>query len=223
MNGRNQQANLVGKQTISRIEYLQNIEYEGRQRALLANLRRGVGREPGDIPGLWGMLLDDLPKSLQGPGKDGGPSDAERSIYTALTLFAVHQQGKDLLTEMMHVQGQGLGRAVSCLVETQAAQGGKSDAKTLQQRREDARETVAHRFNRIATAADIRELAQHLRGMVQMLRREDIALDYGQLASDLYQYQDVKLAPSVRLRWGRDFYRTEKENDQTAKESDPHA
>ena len=46
----------------------------------------------------------------------------------------------------------------------------------------------------------------HLRGMIQLLRREGIPLDYPQLAEDLYQYQFVDGAPNVRLRWGRDLY-----------------
>ena len=63
---------------------------EPQRRAELAELRRGVGRQPGDLPALWGALLADMPEQLQG---SNGPSKAEWAVYTALTLFALHQQG----------------------------------------------------------------------------------------------------------------------------------
>lgn len=38
------------------------------RRARLAELRRGVGHQPGDLPALWGSFLQDCPKS-SGAGK----------------------------------------------------------------------------------------------------------------------------------------------------------
>ena len=32
------------------------------RRARLAELRRGVGHQPGDLPALWGSFLQELPK-----------------------------------------------------------------------------------------------------------------------------------------------------------------
>ena len=65
---------------------------------------------------------------------------------------------------------------------------------------------MLRRFNALATADSMPEVSHHLRGMIQLLRREGIPLDYPQLAEDLYQYQFVDGAPNVRLRWGRDLY-----------------
>ena len=122
---------------------------EPQRRAELAELRRGVGSQPGDLPALWGALLADMPEQLQG---SNGPSKAEWAVYTALTLFALHQQGE------------------------------------------------------AGVSMNQPEVSHHLRGMIQLLRREGIPLDYPQLAEDLYQYQFVDGAPNVRLRWGRDLY-----------------
>lgn len=36
------------------------------RRARLAELRRGVGYQPGDLPTLWGSFLQELPKELWG-------------------------------------------------------------------------------------------------------------------------------------------------------------
>lgn len=38
---------------------------ELQRRAELAELRRGVGRQPGDLPALWGALLADMRSSCR--------------------------------------------------------------------------------------------------------------------------------------------------------------
>ena len=48
----------------NRIQWLQDMP-EHPRKAALANLRRGIGRIPGDMPELWGMYLQDLPESMQ--------------------------------------------------------------------------------------------------------------------------------------------------------------
>lgn len=85
---------------------------EPQRRAELAELRRGVGRQPGDLPALWGALLADMPEQLQG---SNGPSKAEWAVYTALTLFALHQQGEAGVS--MNQPGRTLGGAVRQLAE----------------------------------------------------------------------------------------------------------
>ena len=37
------------------------------RRARLAELRRGVGHQPGDLPALWGSFLQELPNAALGP------------------------------------------------------------------------------------------------------------------------------------------------------------
>lgn len=163
---------------------------EPQRRAELAELRRGVGRQPGDLPALWGALLADMPEQLQG---SDGPSAAEWAVYTALTLFALHQQGEAGVS--MNQPGRTLGGAVRQLAVSSVAPG-----------QDWTESSVLRRFNALATADSMPEVSHHLRGMIQLLRREGIPLDYPQLAVDLYQYQFVDGAPNVRLRWGRDLY-----------------
>ena len=88
---------------------------EPQRRAELAELRRGVGRQPGDLPALGGALLADMPEQLQG---SNGPSKAEWAVYTALTLFALHQQGEAGVS--MNQPGRTLGGAVRQLAEKTA-------------------------------------------------------------------------------------------------------
>ena len=165
---------------------------EPQWRAELAELRRGVGRQPGDLPALWGVVLADIPEQLQG---SNGPSKAEWAVYTALTLFALHQQGTNRADGLMNQPDRTLGGAVRQLAEKTAVEQDWTESSVLR------------RFNALATAGSMPEVSHHLRGMIQLLRREGIPLDYPQLAEDLYQYQFVDGAPNVRLRWGRDLYK----------------
>lgn len=161
----------------------------GRVRAQLAALRRGVGRKPGDMPDLWGLLFADMPEEMM--SRTAEPTAAEWAAYTALTLYATHQQGTEINRQNMHT-GQDAGRL------------GKAVARLV--KNADDRERIARRFNAFATASDMTEAAHHLRGLIQLLRAEEIPLNYIRLAGDLYRFQNPKYAPDVRLSWGQDFY-----------------
>ena len=179
-----QDVKLYAAQQLHRLQALP----DNQRRAELAKLRRGIGHAPGELPELWGSFLLEMPESFQ---SRSGPSAAEWAVYLALTLYAMHQQGND---RPMNCPGNTLGRAVRQLAERNSAGQDWTEASVLR------------RFNALATADSMPEVSHHLRGMIQLLRREGIPLDYPQLAVDLYQYQFVDGAPNVRLRWGRDLY-----------------
>ena len=86
---------------------------------------------PGDLPQLWGMLFDQLPEDML--GRRGEPSRAEWAIYTAITLYALHQQGRDPQQASMHREGISLGKAAAMLVWEEG---------------EEARERIAHASTR---------------------------------------------------------------------------
>lgn len=195
-------AKFVAKQTEIRINRLINMQDEKRQRPLLAKLRHGVGRKPGEMPELWGMLLDGLPDDLR--SERGEPTRAEWAIYISLTMYALHQQGKDMRQQQMHVGGVSLGKAAFNLC------GGDADE----------RERVGKRFNKVALADNMDELTHYLRGFIQLLRASDVTLDYVMLANDLYLYQYDDLAPKVRLRWGQDFYTFVKADNSNEEDKD---
>ena len=153
---------------------------------VLAELRRGIGKKPGELPQLWGYFLESMPENFYG---DKEPSRAEWAIYTVLTLYALHQQGKSLETDVMYQEGQTFGKAVANLVHN------KND-----------KERVIRRFNTIATATSIEETVHYLRGMIQLLRNENIGLDYSVLAGNIFLYQFPEFSSQVRLKWGQDFY-----------------
>ena len=149
----------VGHFVEYRLKRIVNSSSDGAVKASLANLRRGIGTTPGDIPELWELFLQDLPEEML--SRNGVPTHAQWAVYITLTLFALHQQGKDLQKESMYRQGNSLGKAVACLIHG-----------------EDDKTRIQRRFNVLATSADIQELAHHLRGIIQLLRSEGIPLDY---------------------------------------------
>ena len=175
-------------------------------RAMLAKLRRGIGKQPGELPELFEILFSDMPEELYGQGDE--PSYAEWAIYISLTLFALHQQGKDKDRPMSaggkiegKNTGNSLGAAVGCLV--------KQDKE-----REPA---IKRRFDAVLTSNEFTEFAHHARSLIQLLRGGDITLDYPRFAVDLYWYQFDEIRNRIRLRWGEDYYRitqlnAEKEN-----------
>lgn len=180
----------------------------GRVRAQLATLRRGVGRKPGDMPDLWGLLFADMPEEMM--SRTAEPTAAEWATYTALTLYATHQQGTEINRQNMHT-GQDAGRL------------GKAVARLV--KNADDRERIARRFNAFATASDMTEAAHHLRGLIQLLRVEEIPLNYIRLAGDLYRFQNPEYAPDVRLSWGQDFYwrKPDETDDEQEGQVDSHA
>lgn len=159
--------------------------------AILAQLRRGVGKDVGAVPDLWQYTLEGLP----GPEpRDDPPTRDEQAVYTALTLFAVHQQSR---REEMHLPGRSLGAAVRLL----RARATSADA-------------VRRRFEALGTAGTFPEVVHHARGLITQLRAHSIPLDYGAFTDDLVDLQGAA-ANQVRLRWGRDFYRSKPDSDGT--------
>lgn len=161
----------------------------------LAILRRGLGRSPGDDLGSWSIVLRAAGDALDAHGDE--PSASEWAAHTALTLFAFHQQGER--GRSAHRQGPSMGAACRELVG--------STARVRQTTAAEAEDGIRRRFHALGTATSITELAHHARSIVGLLRSSDISLDYARLTEDLERWQRPTSAASVRLRWGRDFYR----------------
>lgn len=174
-------------------------------KASLARLRRGIGKKPGELPELWGDFLQDMPEVFYSDfvSAFGSPSCAEWAAYIALTLYALHQQGRAVDTESVQQDGRSLGMAAAELVKD-----------------EEDMERIWRRFCKVAAADDMAELSYYLRGMVQLFRANGIGLDYVKLAGDLYDYQFPDRADRIRLRWGEDFYRSRKKEGETEDESE---
>ena len=153
--------------------------------AALAALRRGLGMPPGESPECWPWTV---PLSA-----DHGQA-WETAIHHTLTLYALHQQSR---SESMHRRDNTtLGQA----------------CRILQSRRMDS-QGVERRFLAAATSDTVDELANHLRGLVILLRGEGVALDYDRLFWDLLGWETPTEAGRTRRRWGRDFYRIDPDRE----------
>lgn len=173
-----------------------------RGNAELAWLRKGVGKKPGDIPKLWGILYEDMPDDFI--RNISSPTREEYSCYIALTLFAMHQQGKDIKEQCMHESGIGK-NSISI---------GKAMRKLVNALGEDSENCILQRLEALSTAKDIDEYAYYLRRIICLLRNQSIPLDYGRLAFELYLLQsDTQNSSKIKLQWARDFYKGGKEND----------
>lgn len=180
----------IEKFVYSKIAELSQSINQSATTATLAKLRRGVGKEPGSQPELWEYTYHGLPESLQGKGDE--PSRAERSVHSALTLFALHQQGKYIRENCMNEKGRNLGKAMRQFINLDST-------KEL---------ATTRRFLTAVTSDSYEELVWHLRGLVQLLRSKDVQLDYPQLAEQLFRFQIPGSREGIRMNWGRFFYRS---------------
>ncbi|MEN8655473.1 type I-E CRISPR-associated protein Cse2/CasB [Streptomyces sp. 21So2-11] len=162
----------------------------------LARLRRGAGKDAATIPDLWGLLDTGLLYATPGVRHD----EAEAAVFTALTLYALHQQSRG--TAMHHTGGDELGTAVRRLMPP-----GEFD------------EPVRKRFVRAGSAPTLPVLAARLRELVPLLRGQDRSLDYALLAEQLYIWQRPGGRDEVRRAWGRSFhaYRPPKSTDDSSR------
>lgn len=163
-------------------------------KAMLARLRRCVGKDIRDSQESWDITLGDLPTELTGraASDDFRPSPAEVAIHTALTMFAVHMQGRDHTADSI---GSSFASAVRSMMNDSNADG------------------LKRRFDAMVTASDLTEMAYHARGLVQMMRAYDgIGFDYARFAQDIYYFQFPNGRRNVLMSWGQDFYTKQLEN-----------
>lgn len=170
-------------------------------RAILAQARRAISQPIGANQEVWQFAFDGVDDDVL--GRADQPAPVERAIHDSFCLYAVHQQSQ---REPMHRSGIGLGTAVRSLASPHEA---------------DSREKpVMRRFNALSTAVDHAEIRHHLQGLIQQFRSANIALDYGQLASDLFRLQYPSMRDGVRLEWARQSLRTRTTENTDAQPAD---
>lgn len=169
-----------------------NPQLRAHSMAVLARLRRGVGKPAGSVADILSFTLAD---ELAGRDAPDEATEKEIAAHIALTLYSVHQQSQD---KPMHQRGQGLGRAIRRLNPEEPG---------------SPPTPVVRRFQALITSDSLDELVHHARGMVQLLRAgkpKGFPLDYGLLADQLLRWQRPGEPSKVRLIWAREFYRTQR-------------
>ena len=177
-------------------------------KSMLAKLRRGVGKAPAETPDAWEITLNGLPEELQYKGRTENAfvSEAEWAIHTALTLYAIHQQGSSLAVSAGKADG---GLSFGSAIRQMISPDGTNE------------ESIKRRFDAVITSRDLCELSHHGRGLIQLMKTSPtlIKLDYPQFARDLYDYQFKEGRGRVRLQWGRDFYNRDMNTKKEKKEN----
>lgn len=163
--------------------------------AALARLRRGAGQKPESCPDLWGLVDTSPLHAVREDARELSEPELERAenaLHTALTLWALHQQSRR--DAGMHEPGsrgrpRGVGAAVRRMMKP-----------------DEIDDSLRKRLVRLGTAPDLPTLAQRLRDIVLLLRRERLPLDYALLAGQLYTWQWPDGPDRVRREWGRSFH-----------------
>lgn len=159
---------------------------ENRSRAILASLRQGIGKKPGELPELWEITLAELNRN-DGDYERRAPNNEEWAVYISLTLYGLHSQGKD---KDINENGVGLGTALRRLITC-----------------DDDEKRIKRRLDAAVSSGDIEELYWHLKSLVHLLKAGNISLDYSKLSADIYWFMHPDYKNDVLLNWGRDFYK----------------
>lgn len=196
-------ARIAGIQSVMYSAHTADDHRVPRVRAALAQWRRAAGKMPHDDPIAWTNILgpspvgrDDsdmlLPEELQESRNPSEPSQWEWAAFTALTLYALHQQSQ---STGMHVYARGGQQRVPNSV-------GYAFGKLA---RETGADSTKNRFDALLLARGTEAFLYQLRSAITQFRSKGIPLDYGLLAADLTRQRKTSRRQGMLLRWGRDF------------------
>ncbi len=167
----------------------------GGDRAALAALRRGLGKEPGEAPDMFPILLPILPETLLG-------THDEPVVYLVASLFAFYPDAPRWPETARERRERNLGASLRQLAEQT-----KSDGPE-------------RRFVALLNS-DGRDLAHHVRGILALLKsaKTPIPVDWVQLTWDLRGWANAERR--VQKAWAIAFWggrRVAEETDAPAAE-----
>lgn len=181
----------VLKTTKEIISYIEKIRDESKQKAILARLRNSINKPLSENFDVLPFLFEKLPGEFLGTSDEASPE--EKSILSALQLYALSKQGKG------RTQNEGDDFPDKFL----------SFGASLRTIREgDKMEALDRRFNAMITSDDFSEWVVHLRHLVKLIKssEKNVRVDYPRLAEDLF-WIAKGYKTNVKLQWSRDYYR----------------
>ncbi|WP_314559198.1 type I-E CRISPR-associated protein Cse2/CasB [uncultured Parvimonas sp.] len=174
---------LVAGEIISRIEHMGN---ESSRKAILANIRKSIGKELTDMTDIWKILFENLPEDFL--GTTGKATFEENAIISTLQIYAISMQGSKSSYDTEEKLGN-MGQSLSILRII-------GDCEPIDQR-----------FNTMVTSSNYEEFTYHLRSLIKILKSKSIVkIDYSKLAKDLFLYQSG-FEKEIKLQWARSFYK----------------
>lgn len=174
-------------------------------RASLARLRRlGTSRDTS-----WMSIGDEL---FEGFPELGAYEEEKglNSVKAALRYYAMLQQSKNMPVAVLQKDAK---RSVSFGSACRAISLENNGSGAPGVRRRMAMVEAANDFDGVQTA---------MRSLVQLMRASKgvIQLDFGRLASDLFQIQFDETRSAVFMRWAQNYYRAADGNKTAAKDAE---
>lgn len=175
--------------------YLGNGAQNASARATLAQLR-SLGT-PGQSA--WAIVGGELFENMPELGLSARDERRMlRAIVGTMSLYARHQQGNEMGVALSRADGDGAKRprsfGWSCrMIEPDL----------------DESEGVRRRMQGIEAASDFSGVMYYARGLVDLMKRKPVPVDYGLFARDLYLVQFYGASDRVFLTWSRDYYTAE--------------
>lgn len=194
------QGSLAYAVVCSKIEWF--VEHRGKPeaKALLAQLRRTIGKSPVQNPEIWETVL-------MGVNPDGGGagtiSPAENAVLLVLGLYAIACQGQDYKTHPIQQKGVSLGKAVGILV-------GKDSKK---------RDAMLIRMKKLIASKNFFQVGVNLRALIPMICKEG-GLDFPLLAKDLVKLDSAKTKNEVSISWARAFVMASRSSEASNKKGE---
>ena len=171
-------------------------------KALLANMRNSADKDISNNVDALAYVFSNL--SYGEDDRGGELSYMEQAIFTAIQMYAIHQQ-----SNVESVLKFGSDDENESREEKYKANIGDALA-TL---RSDESESIDKRFNAMITATNFNKLSYHLRQMIKILKsKSDAKVDYAKLAEDLYWFM-MGRKEEVRLSWARSYYKYRKNEE----------
>ena len=173
-------------------------------RSVLASLRGNSSMTSPRAQAVWPVFMANL------DGRDlsitGDPTPAEIAVFTAVRLYAIHQQAN----------GDDENAYASRWAKTKP---GMPLFSAFAIMRQDPTKLVAldRRVKPLLGTTNVSSVINALTHLVSMLKSNthQLKIDYAELANQIYWYQQsYEQANRVRLQWGQAYYRTVKETVQ---------
>lgn len=171
-------------------------------KALLANMRNSADKDISNNVDALSYVFSNL--SYGEDDRGGELSYMEQAIFTAIQMYAIHQQSnvESVLKFGNNDENESREKKYKANIGDALA--------TL---RSDESESIDKRFNAMITATNFNKLSYHLRQMIKILKsKSDAKVDYAMLAEDLYWFM-IGRKEEVRLSWARSYYKYRKNEE----------
>lgn len=181
--------------------------YGHSNKAVLASLRHATSITSQQAQPVWPILMANLEKhqlSISG-STSGVPTQVEVAVYSAVRLYAIHQQG--INDHCVYAETGGEAKGIPLF-----------SALANQRKHEDTRVALDRRVRMLLATTNVNSIINSLSHMVSILKASDakLKIDYSLLALDLYGLQlNHEHANKVRLRWGEQYYWVKKVDTKT--------